>query len=495
MKKRITFSDKYDPLFDLLLARKTVEELSYKGLSDTELDFVERSQLYVSDPHTYGLDSEDVSALKQALESYRPRGLTGEELEDFEYYYPLSRVDTVLLSGGRDSGKTYGLGCFVGVATSQFDHRVLYTRQTMTSTKNSISKALENRLETLGISDSYDYANYEYKFKGVAKAKGLISITGQKTSSGTQTAKLKSLEDYSIFITDEGEELESASEWRKIKRSIRAQDVQCLNIISFNPPTKSHWLYKEFYEGIPEGFNGVKDTTLYIHTTYIDNGEENMAAHNWKEYETLRKIYESYKATPKQIRKDLPRKIILQAKEYENAILGGFRDIAEGVIFEFTIGDFVNSQYGDIYGADQGYTHPSTVVKVNVDKKERKIYLKETYYETEQTTDVILESIRDEVGFSRIWADNAAALFIADLKKAGLNIKGAPKPKIKDSINAMLNYDIIIDKNSLNLQREFKEYRWSTKKEDYPVDDNNHGVDAARYAFTMIVKKREPQPL
>jgi phage terminase large subunit len=495
MSKPVTFSEKYDPLFNLLLARETVEDLSYKGLDDKDLDFIERSQTYVSDPHKHGLDSEDVAALKQALEEYRSKGLNSDDLEVFNSFYPLSKVDTVLMSGGRDSGKTYGLGCFVGVATSQFDHRILYTRQTMTSTKNSISKALENRLETLGIFKHYRYANYEYKYTGASRAKGLISITGQKTSSGTQTAKLKSIEDYSVFITDEGEELVNFADWNKIKRSIRAKDVQCLSIIAFNPTTRSHMIYTNFYEGIPEGFNGVKDNVLYIHTTYLDNGRENMAEHNWKEYETLRKIYESYKATPAPERKNLERKIVHQAKEYENAILGGFRDIAEGVIFEFTIGDFVESEHGNVYGADQGYTHPSTVVKVNVDKKERKIYLKEIYYETEQTTDVILESIRDEVGFSRIWADSAAALFIADLKKGGLNIKAAPKPKIKDSINAMLNYDIIIDKNSLNLQREFKEYRWSTKKEDYPVDDNNHGVDAARYAFTMIMTKRTAQLL
>lgn len=491
----LTFSEKYNPLFDLLLARETVEDLSYTGLNDKDLEFIEGLKEYVLDPHTYGLEPAEVALLKFTLEEYRSRGLSESDLIVFNRYYELSKVDTVLLSGGRDSGKTYGLGCFVGVATSQFDHRILYTRQTMTSTKNSISKALENRLETLGIIDDYKYANYEYKYNAVRGAKGLISITGQKTSSGTQTAKLKSLEDYSVFITDEGEELESSAEWRKIKRSIRAQDVQCLNIISFNPPTKSHWLYKEFYEGIPEGFNGIKDGVLYIHTTYLDNGVENMADHNWKEYESLRKIYEGYKQTAPNERKDLPRKLILQAKEYENAILGGFRDIAEGVIFEFTIGDFVDSEYGDIYGADQGYTHPSTVVKVNVDKKERKVYLKEIYYQTEQTTDFIIDSIRDEVKFSRVWVDNAAALFIADLKNAGLNVKGAPKPKIKDSINAMLNYDIIIDKNSLNLQREFKEYRWSTKREDYPVDDNNHGIDGARYAFTMLIKKRIPQSL
>jgi phage terminase large subunit len=490
-----TFSKKYNPLFDLPLARDAVEGLSYSGLTENDLIYLERIKKYASDPDEYGLDLNDVKTLNKTIEDYRSKGLKGEDLNVFNRYYDLSRVNTVLLSGGRDSGKTYALGTFVGVATSQFDHRVLYTRQTMTSTKNSITKALENRLEAMGIVDDYKYANYEYEYKAVPKAKGLISITGQKTSSGTQTAKLKSLEDYSVFITDEGEELESAEGWRKIKRSIRAQDVQCLNIISFNPPTKSHWIWPEFYEGVPVGFNGIIGTTLYIHTTYLDNGRENMAEHNWKEYEDLRKVYEAYKQTAPNERKDLPRKVIFQAKEYENAILGGFRDIAEGVIFEFKIGDFVPSEYGDVYGADQGYTHPSTVVKVNVDKKERKIYLKEIYYQTEKTTDYIINSIKDEVGFSRIWVDQAAALFIADLKNAGFYAKGAPKPKLKDSINAMLNYDIIIDKDSLNLHREFSEYRWSKKDEDYPVDDNNHGVDAVRYAFTMLTKTRTPQSL
>lgn len=451
MSKQITFSDKYNPLFDLLLSKELIGVGEYEGVYFKDLD-------------------KDTQ----------------------EYYKELYNVDTVLISGGRDSGKTFGLGCFVGVSTSQFDHRVLYTRQTMTSTKNSISKALENRLEDMGIRSEYEYANFEYKYK---KGKGLISITGQKTSSGTQTAKLKSLEDYSIFITDEGEELESVAEWKKIKRSMRAQDVQCLSIISFNPPVKSHWLYVEFYKNVPEGFNGIIDNVLYIHTTYLDNGEENMAAHNWKEYEQLRELYEIYMATPAVDRKELPKELQRKAKEYKNVVLGGFRDIAEGVIFNYDIGDFVYPEYGLVYGADQGYTHPSTVIAVNVDKDKRRMYLKEIYYETEKTTDYIVNKVKPIVGFDRIWADSAAALFIADLKKAGLNIKGAKKPKIWDSINAMLNYEIIIDKNSLNLQREFNEYRWNPNKPDEPIDDNNHGIDAVRYAFTMRVNQRIAQPL
>ena len=131
--------------------------------------------------------------------------------------YP--NVDTVLVSGGRDSSKTFTIGCWVAIAAELHKHRVLYTRQTMTSTNNSIVRALDNRLELLGMLDDFVFANNDYQSKN---KKGLISITGQKTSSGTQTAKLKSLEDYSIFVTDEGEELESFEDWNKIKRSIRA---------------------------------------------------------------------------------------------------------------------------------------------------------------------------------------------------------------------------------------------------------------------------------
>ena len=83
----VEFSDKYQPLFDLVGARENM----------------------IKDPEN-------------------------------EYLLKLLQVDTVLMSGGRDSGKTFGLGCFVGTAASDYNHRILYTRQTMARTSNSIVK-------------------------------------------------------------------------------------------------------------------------------------------------------------------------------------------------------------------------------------------------------------------------------------------------------------------------------------------------------------------
>jgi phage terminase large subunit len=435
----IEFSDKYKPLFDLLDAKDIVDSGS-------------------KDP----------------------------------YYIELSNVDTVLMSGGRDSGKTFGLGCFVGVAASDYNHRALYTRQTMASTSNSITKALDSRLELLEIDSDFSFANNEYNSK---TCDGCISITGQKTSVGTDTAKLKSIENYSLFITDEGEELTDFQNWTKIKRSVRAQDVQCISIISFNPPSKAHFLYDEFYTNVPEGFNGVIGTVLYIHTTYLDNGRENMAPHNWNEYEELRHAYEYYLGTPVEDREHLPKTVFKKYREYKTVILGGFRDVAEGVIFEYTIGEYVAPEYGEVIGGDQGFTHPSAFVKVHVDKKRKKIYLKQLFYKTQSTEAEIYPAIKEEAGFTRIWCDSAAPLFIRNLKDLGLNIKACKKGKIKDEIITLLAYELIVDPDSTELQIELNNYKWSGKRKEEPIDDYNHAIDAFRYAAIAKIKQRTAQAL
>lgn len=403
-----------------------------------------------------------------------------------------SKVDTVLVSGGRDSGKTFAVGCLVGIAAELYNHRILYTRQTMTSTNNSIVRALDNRLELLGLLDNFTFANNDYQSK---KTKGLISITGQKTSSGTQTAKLKSLENYSIFITDEGEELENFDDWNKIKRSVRANDLQCISLISFNPPTKAHWLWTEFYESVPEGFNGVIDNVMYIHTTYIDNGKENMALHNWIEYERLKCAYDFYLSTPIEERIALPKKVIREYKNYKNTILGGFRDSAEGVIFEYTIGDFIENEYSVTYGMDQGFNDPTTLIKLSIDQDKKIIYLKEIYYEVGKTETDIYNSIKNEVGYNRIWCDSAVPMFIQGLRNKGLNIKAVEKPKIKDSIYSILDFDLVVTPDSTNLIKELQNYKWSDKKQDEPIDSFNHCIDAMRYAAIHKIKQRISQIL
>jgi phage terminase large subunit len=400
-----------------------------------------------------------------------------------EKYKEEAGVDIVLISGGRDSGKTFGAGVMIATAADSYNHRVLYTRYTMSSTNNSITRALDNRMELLQITDNFNFANNDYKSK---HGKGLISLTGQKTSSGEQTAKLKSIEDYSIFVTEEGEELTSYEEWEKIKRSIRANDVQSLSMIIFNPPTKDHWLYTQFYQGVPDGFNGIIGNVMYIHTTYQDNGKENMAPHNWNEYERLRLVYEYWLENPN----TTDKKIIKEAKNYKNTVLGAFRDIAEGVIFDYEIGTFNPDGLPTTFGMDFGFVDPITLVEVAIDNKRNIAYVKQHLYKSGILAEDAYDLIKDKVGLKLILADAQKIDDITRLQNLGLNIEkcfkggGLNGSSILPGIKAMKNFDIVVDPNSTELIHELNNYCWLERKSETPIDKYNHALDALRYAVS-----------
>ena len=63
---------------------------------------------------------------------------------------------------------------------------------------------------------------------------------GIRTSSGNQTAALKSLNGVTTFVVDEAEELLEEDVFNKIDFSIRTQGKQNRCILILNPATKEH---------------------------------------------------------------------------------------------------------------------------------------------------------------------------------------------------------------------------------------------------------------
>ena len=175
------FSDRYEPLFDLLITWDEVDRISRIGLSDNEQEELDRL-IYIAetgkDPtkrRKKYLTASEIEAKNKELLNLRYKWVTGEDKDDLDYFLKLKDVDTVLISGGRDSGKSFALSTFHAVAASDYNHRILYTRYTMSSTDNSITTALLDRMEQLGVSDRFDYANNNYTSKD-PENKGKISI-------------------------------------------------------------------------------------------------------------------------------------------------------------------------------------------------------------------------------------------------------------------------------------------------------------------------------
>lgn len=412
---------------------------------------------------------------------------------DAEEGDPLYQVDTVVKTGGRYSQKSFATGVFTCVAAKDYNHRVLYTRYTLTSAQDSIIPEFNEKIAILEAEDDFDVT----KDRIVGKHnKSKIVFKGIKTSSGNQTANLKSLKDFSIFVLEEAEEMPSFDMWDKIKKSIRALDVRNLNVLILNPTVKTHWIHEELFEdkGVQPGFNGIKDNVLYIHTDYLDIDREFIPDSIFNDFEEKRIAYELWGSTPKDQREKLDRKIIKKAMYYKHVIAGGWLDNAEGVVFEnWSIGEFDESLPFE-FGQDYGFAlDPTTLVKVAVNKKKKKIYVKGCFGKAGMSTDDIFLANTYHAGkSSKIVGDSAEPRLISELKAKGLNITGAIKGpgSVTASIKDVQGYEIIVDpgEESIPIIKELNNYVWHDKKSGVPVDAWNHYIDPIRYVAWPLIK-------
>ena len=193
-----------------------------------------------------------------------------EEVTISEKFEPLVSSDCryFVLTGGRGSSKSFSTSVFLTLLTMERGLRTLFTRWTMTSTHLSILPEFLEKIELLNLGN---YFNINKSDVTNTITKSDILFRGLKTSSGNQTASLKSLQGVTAWVIDEAEELVDEDMFDTIDLSIRQKDKQNRIILILNPATKEHWIYKRFFEanGIKEGFNGEKDDVCYIHTTYL----------------------------------------------------------------------------------------------------------------------------------------------------------------------------------------------------------------------------------
>jgi phage terminase large subunit len=369
-----------------------------------------------------------------------------------------------VITGGRGSGKSYSLNSFLLLLTYEVGHVILFTRYTLTSANVSIIPEFIDKIESADLSNDFYITKDEIiNLKTGSK----ILFKGIKTSSGTQTANLKSLAGVTTWVLDEAEELTDEETFEKIDFSIRTKGIQNRVILVLNPATKEHFIYKKFFEdkGIQSGSNLINGDTTYIHTTYLDNIEN---------------LSESFINQIENIKNRRPEK-------YKHQILGGWLDKAEGVIFNnWRIGKY--EQVGkSIFGQDFGFSNdPTTLIECNIDASNKRIYINECFSLQALTTSQIYNLNRQYVNDALIVADSAEPRLISELANLGLNIVPTIKGQgsVTYGISLLQDYDLIVTPESINLIKELNNYCWLEKKSNTPIDKHNHLIDALRYAVS-----------
>ena len=369
--------------------------------------------------------------------------------------------------------------------------------------KDRVDKAVER-----GDVRLKDFAFNESLLTVVYKPTGNSIISkGFKKSSGSQSAKLKSLAGMTHVLIEECEEV-SEEDFDKLDDSIRTTKVEDIQVIRlFNPPSKNHWLIKRNYNLVHCGLidNESKEVKgwyraipkeipelLSIHSTYLDNIDNVNKS-------TIVK-YRNYgdKNSPK-YNEDM----------YYRDVLGLVSEGRKGRIYThvkpISYALFRSLPYPSFIGLDWGFNDPNAVLECKY--HDGQLFWHELIYKSDMDNEELMIEMKAKgvkpslkVYYDSARPDNAKT-FKKGIEHGPNAMKGyhmIPSPKGPDSvkygIRELQGVQIYATEGSSNLWFELEEYHWQldANKEptDEPEDENNHLMDSGRYAFIGEVRNK-----
>lgn len=393
-----------------------------------------------------------------------------------EVYNPLyNNTDKLitLITGGRGSAKSFNVGTFIERLSFESGHKMLYSRYTMTSADISVIPEFQEKIDLEGTNDFFDITK-----KDIINtfSDSVIMFRGIRTSSGNQTAKLKSIQGLTTFVCDEAEEWNSEEDFDKLVLSIRQKGIQNRVIIIMNPTDSNHFIYKKYIEKTHRlvEIDGVQvqisthPNVLHIHTTYLDN-IENLSPQFIQEMKRMKEE---------------------ELEKYAHVAIGRWSDVAEGAIFKrFEIVDSIPDYAKKRgIGLDFGYSNdPSAAIECALIDND--LYLDELFYKTRMLSGEISDSLKP---FRlKVISESADPRLIQEISNSGILIYPVDKSNINSKssilagIDKMLELNLKVTRRSYNLLYELGKYTWDKDKDgnyiNKPIDKYNHALDAARY--------------
>lgn len=395
-------------------------------------------------------------------------------IEPQEIYLPLYE-DTehfiILITGGRGSGKSFNAGTFIERLSFEEGHVILYCRYTMASAAISVIPEFTEKIETDGTGEFFNITKTD--IENIISGSRVL-FRGIKTSSGNQTAKLKSIQGITTFVCDEAEEWTSEDDFDKLVLSIRQKGVQNRVIIIMNPTDSNHFIYKKYIEKTHKIVNidgvdvqiSTHPNVLHIHTTYLDN-IENLSSEFIKEVRYLKNS---------------------NPDKYAHVVMGCWADVAEGAIFKkiHIIKEFPQWCENVAIGQDFGYSHdPTAIVKCGV--VGNALYLDELCYKTHMLTREIIAELKKYPNLP-VMSESADPRLVDEIANAGILIYPVDKSgkSVIAGIEKMLEMEIYVTEHSYNLLAEFRHYVWDKDKDGRPINQpaegqQDHAIDAVRY--------------
>lgn len=431
-------------------------------------------------------------------------------------FAPLFQSDYMVcdLYGGRGRGGSYHLTlhALYELLFNQ-ELRGFFVRQTSTTIYSSMWQDLKDRLQEYA-DEGGDLSHIEISDNqsgdNIARNKrtgATIKTASFQTSSGKNTAKLKSLAGASHLWVEELEEV-NQSDYLKLEESFRKEGVKIKIIRAFNPPPREHWIWKD-YDLVP-----VTEIELieFIEQLSQEDGIKELVESNRKGGQPLDNVY--LRAVPKgykhiaiegnyginrknlsidAIRKYEARKwkdFDYYCRTYLGLITSGVeRAVLTGAV-KITVDDWKKAEGNLLYAIDFGDTAPNALTLNKFDEDEKKMYSLELLYKPDKEEPLLKAFERLKISKQiPIIPDRAGANEIAELRRAGYNVIAVKK--IHDTnmkaIKDLRQYQLYFCGE--NLWSEYLGWRYDENKtgeilkDEVPRKGNDHLMDGLKYAM------------
>lgn len=403
-------------------------------------------------------------------------------------FFPLWEQDSryYILMGGRGAGRSTAASQYgVSRLVQKKYMRGAIMRAVSADIRHSIFQEIMDRIEE---QDSINVFHVTENDMRIEYGLNSLQAHGFKASSGSRTAKLKSLANYNVVIIEEAEEIGEA-EFRTLDDTLRTKYGDIKIILCLNPPPKSHWIIQRWFdlkESKQKGFYipKPKEGVVYMFGTYKDNIKN-------LDEETVRR-YRHYRQT--------------NPAYYWNMIRGLVPDVVRGKIFHgWERIDAVPKGAKLLrIGGDWGW-YPDPVSTVAIYYSDGYYILKGITFGTEIEDTAVAADILNIDGAAHVravfGADEPKSIELMEKKgvKAVKAITGPGSVETRIKLLAEKKVKVVKENHPLYgdwLWNSYETYHWAEDKDGNPKGEPDHEgsdpMDAAMYGIadlTDISKK------
>lgn len=379
-----------------------------------------------------------------------------------------------VFKGGRGSTKSTTVGMtIVELMKNNHDIHAVVCRKVGNTIKDSVYNKIKWAIGKQEFTEEFD--------SKLSPMEITLKSTGQKIyfRGADDPEKIKSINPefgyIGILWFEELDQFAGPEEIRKIEQSaIRGGDIAWI-FKSFNPPkTMNNWANKYILEP--------KENRIVHSSTYLDVPKGWLGQPFIDEAEHLKEV---------------------NPNAYEHEYMGVANGNGGNVFEYLEIRDITDEEISHMdkifQGCDWGFfPDPYAFIRLYYNHNTEKIYLIDEIYENKwsnrKSADEILKRKYDDYA---ITCDSAEPKSINDYRDFGLPARGAIKGpgSVEYSMKWLQTRTIVIDpKRTPNAYKEFSEYEYERDKDGnvisgYP-DENNHLIDACRYATESLWRRR-----